>query len=302
MPKIVVTQDMELTPGHRARLEQLGDVVYYDTKASTEAEWLERVKGANIICPGVHMIAECHTKLKDVFVSLPFVNISWVDQDVARKNNVVLSNSPGCNRYAVAEWVIMMLLAMTRQLPSYLNVESLPKDKNPAAARGLDGQTLAILGAGNIGQRVAEIAEALGMKVTFFRRGDDVYKTVAEANYVVSCLPATPQTSRLLDVKFFAAMKPGAFFAAISVGDIIDIDAMLEALDRGHLAGVAHDATVPGDVNDPLYQKLRQHPGVLATPHIAYNTDTSQSRSNDMMIENIEAWLAGRPINAIGAV
>ena len=76
---------------------------------------------------------------------------------------------------------------------------------------------------------------------------------------------------------------------------------MLGALDKGILAGVAHDAggIKVGDTADPFYQKLLKHPKVLVTPHIAYNTDVRARVSYDMMIDNVEAWIKGKPINLL---
>lgn len=76
---------------------------------------------------------------------------------------------------------------------------------------------------------------------------------------------------------------------------------MFWALDTGILAGVAHDAAgiTSGDVKDPFYQRLCAHPKILATPHIASKTPATAKTSNDMMITNIEAWLAGKPINIV---
>ena len=82
---------------------------------------------------------------------------------------------------------------------------------------------------------------------------------------------------------------------------ICDVDAMLSALDKGILAGVAHDSggIQVGDISDPFYQKLLKNPKVIVTPHIAYKTDATARRQYDMMIDNVEAWIKGHPVNLV---
>lgn len=89
-------------------------------------------------------------------------------------------------------------------------------------------------------------------------------------------------------------VRPEAVFITVSIGDVVDVDAMLSALDQGHLAYAASDSAsiIMGDTKDPTYKKLQVHPKVLATPHVAYNTDVTHRISNDMMIDNVQEYLA----------
>jgi glycerate dehydrogenase len=98
---------------------------------------------------------------------------------------------------------------------------------------------------------------------------------------------------------FFEALKGGVYFVTVSAGKVLDIDGMFNALDNGKLKLAAHDAMMAGDTSDELYQNILKHPKVYATPHIGYNTDEAEKTGNDMMIANVEAWLAGSPINVI---
>jgi phosphoglycerate dehydrogenase-like enzyme len=96
-------------------------------------------------------------------------------------------------------------------------------------------------------------------------------------------------------------LKDGAIFISITGETIVDIDAMLAALDSGKLSYLAHDSggISVGDTKDPFYQKLLKHPNVYVTPHIAFNTDVERKMCDDMMIDNVEAWVNGRPINIV---
>ncbi len=302
MTKIVITNNQDFTPEQKARLDKLGDVTYYENLPTGE-EYLERIKGADIICSGTAGLKDVYAQLKNVYITVGFVSVAFVDLDVLKKNNVTISNAPGANRYAVSEWIIGMMIMMGRQLDMFLNSkENLRKEgKLPPLTPGLAEKSVTILGKGQIGLRVGEIAKSLGMTVNFFGRGDDLYLSVKGADYVVNTLSSNSTTKNLLDGTFFAAMKDGSYFVDVTRAEIVDEDAMLKALGGGKLAGAASDCggILVGDTEDPLYQKLLKHPKVYVTPHISYNTPLSMKIGSDIMIDNVEAWIKGKPQNTL---
>jgi len=304
MPKIVVTNNQDFTDEQRQRLDALGDVTHYDSLPSGE-EYLERIKGADIICSGTAGLQDVYAQLKDVYITVSFISVAFVDVNVLKKNNVTISNAPGANRYAVSEWIIGMMIMMSRQLDTFLNhTESLRKDgKLPPLTPGLAMKSVTILGKGQIGTRVGEAAQSLGMTVDYFKRGDDLYDSVKNADYVVNTLSSNESTKGLLNTQFFAAMKEESRFVDVTRSEIVDADAMLTALDENRLAGVASDCggILVGDTDDPLYQKLLKHPKVYVTPHVSYNTPLSMKLGNDIMIDNVEAFIAGKPIHIVEA-
>lgn len=301
MVKIVVTKPMDFLPAEKERLEKLGDVRFHDDLPATSEEWLERCKGFDIVCTGLAGVREKYAELHDVFISLPFVGVGWADPAVLKAKNITISNSPGCNRHPVSEWIIGMIILMMRQLDQYLNVKELPVGYILPVMTSPAYKNVTILGKGNIGTRVGIIAKALEMDVTYFRRGDDLYQSVKNADVVVDTLSLNPTTENLLNKKFFQSLKNGAIFVSVTNGPIVDIDAMLGALDSGKLAYAAYDGggIAPGDTRNAVYQKLVEHPKVYVTPHIAYNSDVERKMGNDMMIDNVEAWLNGKPINLV---
>jgi D-3-phosphoglycerate dehydrogenase / 2-oxoglutarate reductase len=303
MPKIVVTNNKDLTDEQKQRLNNLGEVAYFDTLPKNADEYLERTQGADIICSGIAGLKDAYPKLHDVYVTVSFVGVAFADLDVLTKNKVIISNAPGANRYAVSEWIIGMMITLARQLNNFLNAtESLRKNGSlPPILEGLAEMNVTILGKGNIGTRVGEVATSLGMQVHFFSRGDDLHGSVKDADFVVDTLSSNPSTEGLLGADFFAAMKKGAYFVTVTGPSIIDEDAMIKALDKGHLAGVATDCgkILVGDTEDPYYQKFLNHPKVLVTPHISYNTKLSMKTGNDIMISNVEAYINGNPQNVV---
>jgi glycerate dehydrogenase len=302
MTKIVVTSNQDFTDTQKQRLEGLGEVKYYDSQPSGAEEYLERVKGADIICSGTAGLQDAYPELHDVFITVSFVSVAFVDVAVLKQHNVTISNAPGANRHAVAEWAIAMMILLTRDLWRYLDDQDVARhDGLPPLTQGLAGRKLTIIGAGNVGGRIAEVAEALGMTVGFFRRGDDLLASVKDADIVVNTLSVNPSTANLLGTDFFAAMKAGSYFVNVARAETIDTEALLRVLDDGHLGGVATDCSnvQVGDTSDPYYQQLVAHPKVLATPHIAYASEMSRQTGTDMLIDNVEAWINGAPIHVV---
>lgn len=303
MPKIVVTNNQDFTEEQKERLESLGDVTYYNTIPQDAEEYLDRVKGADIICSGAAGLKDAYAQLKDVYITVSFVSVAFVDIAILKSNNVTLSNAPGANRHAVSEWIMAMTILLMRNLYDAINrEETYRKDGNlPPITRGLAGRTMVVLGRGHVGSRVGKLAEAFGMEVAYFKRGDDLHASVQDADIVVDTLSANPSTLKLLNEAFFNAMKSGSYFITVTRAEVVDEDALLAALDDGHLAGAASDCggILVGDASDPLYQKMLHHPKILTTPHIAYNTEMSMKTGNDIMIDNVAAWMSGRPQNVV---
>jgi len=304
MLKIVVTNPMDLSRNQKARLEKLGKVTFYNDYPSSADEWIKRCQDFDIICSWITGLREKYSELKNVFISVPFVGVSsFADPAIIKANNITLCNRPGCNRHAVSEWIIYMILTIMRQLGKYINTTEKFTIPFSTPSIGLAGKNITILGKGNVGKRVGTICEALEMNVTYFTRGESLSKVVKDADVIVDALSANPSSKGLLNREFFGSVKKGAVFISVTVNSIVDIDAMLSALDQGQLAFVAHDVmnAKPGDTDDVLYERLRNHPKVYATPHISAFNDVTTRIGNDMMIDNIEAYLKGKPINVFGS-
>lgn len=301
MPKIIVAQELDLFPDQLMRLHTLGEVKVYGDLAESYDAWLERVQGFDVICTGKFGLKQKIYELKDVFISLPFVGTGWIDTQKTAANNVIISRSPGCNKDAVSEWIIMMLLALLRRLPHYMNALDLPKRVMPSRDKGASHSSVVILGPGHIGARVGKICEVLDMNVRYFHHGDDLQSAVKDADVVVNTLSLNPTTAGLLGENFFSWLKPEAYFISVTSSEIFDADALINALDTNRLTGAVIDcgSIQVGDCYDPYYRRLAKHPKIIATPHIAYNTERTSRVSNDIMIDNIEAYLKGEPINIV---
>jgi len=300
MKKIVVPQNMIFFPDQIERLKSLGELTMYDDIPTPEV-WLQRCKNADLICTGEVGMETKGYQLKNKYFSLPMVGTGWLDLPKLKAGGNSLSNSPGCNKEAVSEWIMGMMIHMLRQFDKLVRVTEISKEEAYKKSPGLAGKNVTILGKGNIGSRVGKICETMKMNVTYFQRNDSLLDKVRDADVVVSCLKAEASTKNLLDNTFFNSLKKGSYFITITSSSVYDIDAMLEALDKDILAGAADDsAGMPvAEADNPYYLKLVKHPKVISTPHIAFNTDATARKANDIMIDNIEAWIKGKPINIV---
>ncbi len=297
--KIVVTQDLGLNNEERERLNKLGEVKYYEDLPKSPEGWLERCKGADVICSGKFGLKLKYQELENTFLSLPFVATDFLNKDLLKEKNIKVSNCPGCNKEAVSEWIIAMILNLLRDLPDWINKKE--SDSIPKETKGLVGKNITILGKGNVGSRVGKICEALEMDVKYFTKNDNLIESIKNADVVVDTLGSNETTEGLLNKGFFNSFKKSSYFITVTSSKIYDVESMLEALDKNILAGVAIDcgSIQVGDTQDPFYLKFSTHSKVLATPHIAYNTDVTDRKANEMMIDNIEAYIKGKPINKI---
>lgn len=294
--KIAVFKSLELEKDQIERLEKLGEIVWID-KDNFNKDSFDVV---DVIC-AEEPISRVIYDLSDKMVSFPFVGVGWLDLEKLTENAVKVANAPGCNKVAVSEWILAMMLILGRKLMKYIDIENVPKEDFLESMPGLAGKTVAVLGKGNIGNRVGMLCEAFEMKVKYYTKDSNLYESVKDADYIVNCLARNDETVSLLDQEFFSKLKNGAFFISITDAPIYDMESMLRSLNKGALAGAAIDpAGIPiFDAAQPVYQELRNHPKVLVTPHIAFHTDTTLRVANDIMIDNVEAWIKGNPTNIV---
>ena len=187
-------------------------------------------------------------------------------------------------------------------------------DKGAYSPVQLAGKTACIVGAGGIGQEVGSLAAALGMRVVGTRRsprdelpagfdevhGPDALRDLFDvADFIAICCQWTPETEGLIGPRAFAAMKPGVVLVNVARGEIIDEAALVDVLAAGKLRGVALDVYI-GEFEGPPDERLWRNPRVLITPHISPGADVAnRTRSMDVFCRNLEAYVAGRPLENI---
>lgn len=220
---------------------------------------------------------------------------------------VTLTNSRGAHAPRVREYAAMSLLMLNTRLPRMIT--------NQAHARWekvhttcIAGKTLCVVGAGHLGEAFGEEAQRLGLHVVGVRRSgeprpgfdrmvtpDALHAALADADFVVACVPLTPATQHLFGDAEFAAMKPGASFVNVARGEVVDHGALGRALASGHLAGAMVDV-LP---QEPLPQDspLWRLPSFVMTPHVALD-DAGHflARCLGIAMDNLVRLRAGRPL------
>jgi phosphoglycerate dehydrogenase-like enzyme len=196
-----------------------------------------------------------------------------------------------------AEYAIAAMLALCRDVPRILDQQRTRRFQQFESPK-LEGGTVAILGLGEIGRRVARACAGLGMHVTGVcrvarvvehvaevRGPDGLVELLARADYVVVALPKTPETTGLLDARAIAAMKGGARVVHLSRGGIVDEAALRAALESGALAGAAIDVFVgePLSENSPWWSV----PSTVVSPHVAGLGERYLERCIELLLDNV---------------
>jgi D-3-phosphoglycerate dehydrogenase len=234
-------------------------------------------------------------------VVTPGVGIEKVDVAAATELGIVVANSPG-NSITMSEATLLLMLSLAKQLPFW--IEKARSSTEPTLAmRGMElrGKTLGIVGLGRIGNLVAGLARAFGMRVLAFDpyvNSSDLaeltsLETVLSSSDFVSLHPVlTPETFHLINAERLALMQPTAFLINTSRGGVIDEPALIAALSAGTIAGAGLDVfeTEPPAVDNPLLHM----PNVIGTPHGLGHADESLRRCASMTVENVLALVDGR--------
>lgn len=291
--QIHVTESIDFTEEQKARLEKLGTVKYFKGLPDAD-ELVKRAEGADILAVDWSPIDAAIPRMKQgvKLISVPYTGVGFLPLKEAAGKGIKVANVPGFSTESVGEFAVGLILSLVRKIYLYSRTET-KADITPA----LFGMKIGILGAGRIGKYVGRVAESLGMKVAFWGRGGDLTDVLKTSDVIFCSLPLSEDTRELIGKKEFALMKHGSYFVSIAPEAIYDQDALLEAL-NDNLAGAAMDLNIKtGDYKAPVYLKFRDNPKVLITPHVAYNSHYAIKRGYDMQIDNIEAFVNGRPIN-----
>jgi len=285
--------------------------------ASTAAEAIERLQGASIaITNKVPLRAEALAALPGLkMIAVAATGTDIIDLAAARERGIVVSNIQGYAHAAVPEHTFALILALRRQLLAYrADVEAGLWEKSPSFClfhhpiRDLHGSRLGLLGYGALGRQVAHLGRAFGMEVVVHTRtpaDDPSVRNVSrdellETSDVLSLhAPLTDATRNIIGAAELARMKPSAILVNTARGGLVDEAALAEALQGGVIAGAGFDVlTKEPPVPDNPLLRLRL-PNFLLTPHSAWASGQAMQELADQLIDNIEAFIAGRPANRV---
>ena len=248
------------------------------------------------------------------FVCVAATGYDCVDLQACREHGITVSNVPGYSKQSVAEGVIGFIFSLRRALPYYQTTARRAWPDSPhfcvhgAPLLNIRGATLGIFGQGAIGSEVGRLAEALGMNVLFgehrnrheIRPGYVRFETLlAQSDLITLHCPLTEATRGMIGHAEIARMKPGAMLINTARGPLINEQAVLDALVSGHLGGAALDVlSVEPPTNDPDLLQLN-HPNLIITPHITWASEDGVSRLMQGIIQNLNAFEQGHPINVV---
>lgn len=219
-----------------------------------------------------------------------------IDLDAARSRGITVTHTPGVLTAATADFAMALLLGVARHLhPAHTLVsEGRFHGWHPTLLRGLelDGARLGIIGWGRIGQAVAQRAEAFGMEVVHHSRrsGLPLSELLATSDVVSLHCPLTPDTHHLLDADALAQMKPGALLVNTARGPVVDEAALVDALERGHLAGAGLDVF---EQEPRVHEGLIGRDNVLLAPHLGSATVACRRKMAVMAATDLVAALQG---------
>jgi lactate dehydrogenase-like 2-hydroxyacid dehydrogenase len=220
------------------------------------------------------------------------VGLDNVDLAETRARGIVVSNTPGVLTNATAEHALGLVLALLRRIVegdrSLRRRDEWEWGPDFMVGEGLDGKEVLVVGPGRIGRRFGELATALGARVSFAGRDDDLQAALVGADVVSLHCPLTPDTRHLLDADALAAMRPTAVLVNTSRGPVVDERALVAALQRGALAGAALDVF---EHEPAVSEELLEMENVVLTPHIASATRETRLAMGMLVVSALRAVL-----------
>jgi glyoxylate/hydroxypyruvate reductase A len=252
--------------------------------------------------------------------------LRWFHQRPAGASNLLIGDLWGsdvtattsrgaANSLPIAEYAVASILYFAKALHrAAVDRAASAFDHRGYRSILVEGKTACIVGAGGIGREVGRLCAALGMRVVGTRRNPagplppgfsemgsaaDLDLLLPDADIVAICCQWTPETTKLFNTPRFAAMKPGGILVNVARGEIIDEDALADAIDSGHLRGAALDVYV-GEFERPPPARLWSNPNVLVTPHTSSISDADDRHGAiDLFCENLRAYLDGKPLKNV---
>ena len=301
--------DLDLSP-----LDAWGEVTVWPGTAAEELA--ERIADADIIVSnklklnGTNLCFAPKLKL----ICLTSTGYDCVDMDYCRSRGIGVCNVPGYSTESVSQLTLAMALSLMGHLREYRrHVHSGAYTRGGVANcltpvwHEIAGKTWGVIGGGNIGSRVAGLAEAFGCKVLMCRRkADERYETVdvdtlcEKADIISVHVPLTEETRGMIGEKQIAKMKKNAIFINVARGLVADEEALAKAIEEDCIGGLGVDvfSAEPFGEDHP-YMRILDRDNVLLTPHTAWGAIETRNRCIAVVAENIAAWQQGSRQNRV---
>ena len=295
------------------RLEPYGVVKLFDDLPQDIAQQKDRVKDATVIINSRSIVkwsAETLAQLPNLrMIGLCSIGTDAVDLEQARTNGVVVSNIPGKTAPIVAEHTLGLLLAVAKRTAYQTGLLRSGKWQRMENVL-LRGKTLGIVGTGNIGSEVARLGRAIGMEVIAWTRNPSPERAaklgvryveldtlLRESDVVSIHVALTPETRHIIGRREIETMKEGALLVNAARGQAVDQEALVDALNSGHLGGAGLDVfdEEPLPTDSPLLWCEQ----VVLTPHVGDMTPEGTEWLNEGVVDNVIAFFEGHPQNVV---
>ena len=293
------------------------DHEWIEYRESFQDQVVERLRSATIVISNKLPLREPElAQLPELkLIAVAATGSDNIDLDYCRSHSIAVSNARGYAVNSVPEHVLMMILALRRNLLAYrtdLQNGKWQESKQfcllTHELHDINGSTLGIVGFGSIGKAMAQLGESIGMRLLIsehkgaesIREGRSAFDEVLRLSDVVSLhCPLTDETRDMVGPTEFEMMKRSALLINAARGGLVDDAALIEALRKGLIAGAGFDALreEPPRQGNPLVEL--NLPNFILTPHVAWASNEAMQALADQVIENIEAFVAGRPRNLV---
>ena len=284
-------------------------ITYYNDRIEDPEVLMERSQGADCVVLsnmkyGRDIISRC-PDLKMICVA--FTGVDLVDVDYCREKGITVCNCAGYSTVAVADLVFGFVIDLARNVIACNDAVRRGGTKAGLVGFELEGKRFGVIGAGAIGTRVLNIAQAFGCETVAYSRSEkeipgvkflSLEELLKTSDIVSLHVPQTPETLGMMGRDQFALMKESALFINTARGPVVDSQALAEALNTGKIAGAAVDVfeMEPPVPEDHVLLKAKN---LIATPHVAFASRQAFEKRAVIVAENIEKWMEGRPQNVI---
>ena len=297
----------------RSDLEKLGELAVINAQKMTTQDVVTKAGDAEVLIAGSSGIEKISkemlqglTKLK--MIATLTVGVAWVDIEAAKDLGITVCNIKGANAESVAEHTWGMILDLAKRITEF------DRDaRNKGAFKFADytgkevySKTIGIIGLGDIGKKVAQIAKAFDMRILGLNKNKkpvsgielvDMSTLLKNSDIIVTSVPLTSETTNLISDKEIDLMKDGVILVNPAMEPITDRDAVLRGLKSGKIFGFGIETEIMKPI--PSDSPYFNHSRIVVTPHNAFNTEDANRKSYELAIENVKMFISGKPQNIV---
>ncbi len=311
-PRVIITR--ELADANQDRMCELFDAVpNYSDKPFSRDDLIAAMADCDVLVPTVtdridaEMIANAPERLR--LIASFGAGVDHIDLHAARERKIIVTNTPGVFTEDTADMTMALILSVPRRLSEGEKLMRSGKWEGwkPSGMLGhcIGGKKLGIIGMGRIGQAVARRASGFGMSVVYHNRRqlppaveeslrvdyvESLDELIQQCDIITLHCPSTPETREMINATRIASMKPDAYLINTARGDLVDENALIEALQKEKIGGAGLDVYQKEPDVDPRFLKLKN---TVLLPHMGSATFEGREASGERVITNIRVWADG---------